>query len=53
MQHISFIDLNGISRKSWEIATDLIGKTDEMEIPFVALAIQWNAFLWTGDKKTH
>jgi len=51
IQHIAFIDLNSISRKSWEIAIDLIGKTDEMDIPFVALAIQLNAFLWTGDKK--
>jgi predicted nucleic acid-binding protein len=29
----------------------MIGEIDEKDIPFVALAMDTNAHLWTGDKK--
>ena len=51
IQHIEFIDINKISIKSWGHASEMIGEIDDKDVPFVALAIETNASLWTGDKK--
>ncbi len=51
IQHIQFIDINDISAKNWGLAYEMIGEIDEKDIPFVALAMDTNALLWTGDKK--
>ncbi|MGZ3836907.1 MAG: PIN domain-containing protein [Mucilaginibacter sp.] len=51
IQHIEFIDIGMIGIGSWNKAAEMIGELDEKDIPFVALAIEIDAFLWTGDKK--
>ncbi len=51
IQHIEFVDSSKISSKSWIIASEMIGEIDDKDIPFVALALETEAFLWTGDKK--
>lgn len=42
---------NMIDVQSWQIANKLTRDVDNDDIGFVALAIQKNAWLWTGDKK--
>lgn len=51
LSKIDLIDLEGIKPNSWEKAITLVKAIDEFDAPFVALAIEMNCFLWTGDKK--
>lgn len=47
---INFIAEDAISDQSWVRAYNLTNGIDEDDTPFVALAIELNAKLWTGDK---
>lgn len=40
-----------ISAKSWDRAINMVKNVDEFDAPFLALTLELNAFLWTGDKK--
>ncbi|MGC4130502.1 MAG: PIN domain-containing protein [Bergeyella sp.] len=40
-----------ISEESWRKAWKLTQNVDENDTPFIALSIELNAKLWTGDKK--
>ncbi len=48
---IHFYNENLISLESRQIAYDLCREVDKDDIPFVALAVELNAQLWTGDRK--
>jgi predicted nucleic acid-binding protein len=48
---ISFFNENSISKKSIQTAFDLCKDIDPLDTPFVALSIDLDAPLWTGDKK--
>jgi predicted nucleic acid-binding protein len=48
---IQFVSEDLISDESWSKAYHLTKDIDENDTPFVALAIQMNAKLWSGDKK--
>ena len=48
---IDLIDLETIQQSTWENAIALAENIDEFDTPFIALAIELNAPLWTGDKK--
>jgi len=51
---INFIDDSFISDKSYQNAFNLCRDYDESDTPFVALSLELQAELWTGDKiKTH
>lgn len=50
-RHIEFIDLEIIKNESWLKGYDLAKGIDEKDTPFIALTIDLNAKLWTGDKK--
>ncbi len=50
LKKVNFINENQISAESWEKAKQLIDGIDVKDISFVALAIQIDAYLWTGDK---
>ena len=50
-EQITFISEELIKSASWLQAIDLVLDIDEDDAPFVALALELNAFLWTGDKK--
>lgn len=47
---ITLYDESDISVGSWAEAYRLIGKIDEKDTPFVALALELNARLWTNDR---
>lgn len=50
-QHIEFIDPELIEKENWAKALEIASPIDEKDAPFIALAIQIKALLWTGDKK--
>lgn len=47
---ITLVSEEEISKNSWLKAYDLAKDIDEDDTPFIALAIELNAVLWTGDK---
>lgn len=49
-KYISVISLDIIPQKIWEEAERLTFDIDPDDIPFVALTIFLDAYLWTGDK---
>ncbi len=48
---IDLIDLESIREETWKKAIDLTQDVDEYDAPFLALALELEAPLWTGDKK--
>jgi predicted nucleic acid-binding protein len=48
---IQFVSEELISEDSWSAAYHLTKDIDEDDTPFVALAIEMNSKLWSGDKK--
>jgi len=48
---INFVDINEISDKSIEYSFDIVKDIDKDDAIFVALSLELNAKLWTGDKK--
>ena len=51
LDSINFISEDLISEKSWMQAFELTRLVDEKDTPFVALAIELNTRLWSGDRK--
>jgi putative PIN family toxin of toxin-antitoxin system len=51
IKEITFISEKQIETKNWEEASELVKGIDEKDVAFVALTLQTNALLWTGDKK--
>ena len=49
--NIQFISTSGISSSSLQKAFDLCRHIDLKDLPFVALSIEYDAMLWTGDNK--
>jgi predicted nucleic acid-binding protein len=47
---INFVPEEDISAQSWTMAWSITKDIDEDDTPFVALAIELNTKLWTGDK---
>ena len=50
-KNIEFIDPDNVSKNDWEKSYELTEDVDEDDASFVALSLQTNALLWTGDKK--
>ncbi len=50
-KRIDLIDLELIQQSTWENAILLTENVDEFDTPFIALAMELNTPLWTGDKK--
>jgi len=48
---IEFIDPEYVKPSSWKQAIKLTSKIDPADSPFIALALELDALLWTGDKK--
>lgn len=53
IRRVVFINDNQISKDSWEKAKTLTQYIDVKDESFVALSIETNAPLWTGDKKLY
>lgn len=51
LRKIELIDLESIRTSTWEKAIELVESVDEFDAPFVALSLEMEAPLWTGDKK--
>jgi predicted nucleic acid-binding protein len=50
-KNIQFIDSAAINKKDWEKSYQLLKDIDEMDTAFLALNLEINGLLWTGDKK--
>lgn len=50
-ERIRFVNENLVSLESKQRAYDLCHDVDEKDIPYVALTLDLNAALWTGDNK--
>ena len=50
-EQIHFINEKLISIENRKTAYELCKDVDEDDTPFIALALEIDAFLWTGDKK--
>ncbi|MGB5982620.1 MAG: PIN domain-containing protein [Nonlabens sp.] len=50
-RNINFIDIERINENVFEKAYLLTHDVDEFDTPFIALALELEAHLWTGDKK--
>lgn len=48
---IDLINLETIKDSTWEKAIELTKGIDEFDAPFIALALELESPLWTGDKK--
>lgn len=48
---IDLIDLDSIRETTWKKAIELTKDVDEYDAPFIALALELDSPLWTGDKK--
>ena len=48
---VDLIDLESIRESTFEKAYELTKNIDQFDIPFVALALELESPLWTGDKK--
>lgn len=48
---IELISEELISKSSWQRALELTKDVDEDDTPFIALSLELNGRLWTGDKK--
>ena len=53
LKRIDFINENQISQESWNQAKILTDRVDVEDVSFVALTIESNGVLWTGDKKLY
>ncbi|MBE2206011.1 MAG: PIN domain-containing protein [Saprospiraceae bacterium] len=53
LKKIQFINEYQISQVSWNKALELTEGIDVKDVSFVALTIESNGILWTGDKKLH
>lgn len=53
LKKIDFINEHQISQESWNRARELTKGIDVKDISFVALTIENESILWTGDKKLH
>lgn len=51
LKHITLYDETFIRQEYWEEAEELTKGVDYFDTPYVALALQKEALLWTGDKK--
>ncbi len=51
IKKIDLIDLEVIQPSIWEKAVALAKDVDEFDAPFIALSLELNSPLWTGDKK--
>jgi predicted nucleic acid-binding protein len=51
LKKIELIDLETIRPISWNNARELTGNVDEFDALFIALSLELEAQLWTGDKK--
>lgn len=51
LSNIQFIPLNNLSLMSRKLAFDLCSDVDKNDAVFVALTIEYDGLLWTGDKK--
>lgn len=51
LPRLTLVSEDLICENSWKKAFDLTKDIDEDDTPFVALSIELNAKLWTGDKK--
>ncbi|WP_310991787.1 PIN domain-containing protein [Aequorivita marina] len=51
LKKVTLINVEAFQNKSWQKALELTSNVDEFDTPFIALCIELEAQLWTGDKK--
>jgi predicted nucleic acid-binding protein len=50
LKKIEVIDLESIAPSTWAKAFELVKDVDEFDTPFIALSLELDSPLWTGDK---
>lgn len=50
IKQVNFINEAQISDENWQTAQDLTQDIDVKDVSFVALSLETDAYLWTGDK---
>jgi len=48
---IDLIDIESVKESTWAKSMELVKDVDEFDAPFIALALELDSPLWTGDKK--
>lgn len=51
LRKINLIDLESLRQPTWDKAIELTKNVDEFDAPFIALCLELDSPLWTGDKK--
>lgn len=51
LSKVTLVVLDTVSEESWMKAFQLVKQIDEFDAPFVALSLNMNSYLWSGDKK--
>lgn len=51
LKKIDFMDLESLRPSTWEQAVALTKHVDEFDAPFIALSLELESPLWTGDKR--
>lgn len=49
--NIKFVDARKIKKENWENSYHMLADIDEKDTSFLALNLEIDGFLWTGDKK--
>ena len=50
LKKIEIIDLESIEPSTWDKAIELVKDVDEFDAPFIALSMELDSPLWTGDR---
>ena len=53
LKKIEIIDLESIQASTWDKAMELVRGVDEFDAPFIALSLELDSPLWTGDKQLY
>jgi len=51
LDRLTFVNETLISKASWRDAEKLLSTVDQFDIPYLALALEFDCMLWTGDQR--
>lgn len=51
LERLTFVNESLISKASWQDAEKLLAAVDQFDIPYLALSLEFDCMLWTGDRR--